>query len=865
MTVFWRILKAFALAAAWLLALQLTVVFHLPGLLEAGTGAWPLHFHPQSVGEAIQGWSETPSNTITWSLLLSLSAVTIALVAPRQRKLAMWIIVVTVVRHLIWRACYTLDFDGPASAIPGTLLFLAEIYGAISLVLGCIQMYKPVTRRPPKASFYSGFAPTVDILIPTYSEPIEVLVRTITGCMHISYPGKRIYVLDDGRRPEVQRLCERLGCQYISRKDNRHAKAGNLNHALPSISGELVVVFDADHVPLKTFLQRTVPYFIDPKLAFVQTPQHFCTPDPFQRNLMAEKDLENEQDLFYHVIMPGMDHLDAVTFAGSGTLFRRAALDEVDGFAVETVTEDLHTGLRLHNAGWKSLYVNEDLASGLAPETFEDFLAQRVRWCQGAIQIFRLENPLKLKSLSWSQKLSYFNALWYFFQAIPRLIFLCAPLIYLLFGVVTIHAYYLEVMSYYLCYFIVSSVGYTQITGNFRQTQWSELYETALSFHLAVITVLTLINPYKASFKVTPKGKTQAGLSLKIGLILPHALLLGLCVAGLGMGVVRAHENAQHAGMVLWNFFWTGYNMLLLLCAILSAVNRPQKRNFPRIKREIPVAVQTELGLVSGHTLILSQGGATVLLDEPIPVSGSLILTLNDEALRLQSRLTARVVHSGVNLDGRHQINVRFLELTPALEENLIRHTFTAANTWEDYHRITPPVQSIWNLLKTPMRWLKTREQAKYRFAPRFTFERMCAIADENNRFLGVGRMVNLSESGARLELPANLDFLPVMRPLKLHFQWDEARPGEAEELLFQVVSPQQKEGNMHAYGVVFPSLSPEQHQRMVRNLYQRQKRAGDFVDVQEARRRFSAYLAEHWHLDFGLLEKETLSQALAS
>lgn len=455
----------------------------------------PGDFHPQTVALALQYWDSRPTLAVFISAFLAFSSIIIATKLPEYRRIAMLIALITVVRHFYWRITETLTFDNPASAAFGVLLFGAELYGVVSILLGFYQMYRPVLREPPEMKAITGFEPSVAILIPSYIEPEDVLFRTLVGAMAIEYPNKKVYLLDDSRRDAIKTLCAELGCEYITRATNEHAKAGNLNNALQQIESDLIVVFDADHVPVRSFLQRTVPYFVDQKLAYVQTPQHFATADPFQRNLIAERDIANEQDLFYHVILPGMDSRDTVTFAGSGTVFRRKALDEINGFAVETVTEDIHTGLRLHSRGWKSIYVNEDLAAGLAPETFSDFLNQRLRWARGATQVFVIENPLMKSGLSLSQKLCYFNALWYFLHGLPRLVFLMAPIMYLLFGIVTIHANHWDVLSYYLCYFIVCSVAYTQVSGRVRQTTWSELYETAFCMYMALVTFMELFQP----------------------------------------------------------------------------------------------------------------------------------------------------------------------------------------------------------------------------------------------------------------------------------------------------------------------------------------------------------------------------------
>lgn len=167
------------------------------------------------------------------------------------------------------------------------------------------------------------------------------------------------------------------------RPDNKHAKAGNLNHALGVTDSELIAIFDCDHVPVRSFLQMTVGWFLkDPKLALVQTPHHFFSPDPFERNLGSFRRRPNEGELFYGLIQDGNDMWNAAFFCGSCAVLRRTALESIGGFAVETVTEDAHTALRMHRQGWSSAYLSIPQAAGLATESLSAHIGQRIRWAR---------------------------------------------------------------------------------------------------------------------------------------------------------------------------------------------------------------------------------------------------------------------------------------------------------------------------------------------------------------------------------------------------------------------------------------------------------------------------------------------------
>jgi cellulose synthase (UDP-forming) len=369
---------------------------------------------------------------LLFQAVVSLVLVVVALLSvtlfPKARNWVMILTVGVVLRHLLWRGFDTLDLTTPLTATLSLLIYGAEIISFFALILGYFQMWGQTDHKPTDISMFApDQLPSVDVMICTYNEPISVLYRSVTGAASIDYPKKTVYLLDDGNRAEVADMAARLGVQYISRDDNKHAKAGNLNNALANTSGDLVVVFDADHVSCKSFLAETVGFFLDEKLAFVQTPQHFFTPDPFQRNLAAEGTINNEQDLFFHVIQPGNDYWGSAFFAGSGAIFRRQALVDVGGFATETITEDTHTGLRLHAKGWKSKFYNRDLAAGMAQDSFGDFVKQRLRWARGMTQIFCVDNPILTGGLSLAQRLCYLSGIYYFFSGLPRLIFLISP------------------------------------------------------------------------------------------------------------------------------------------------------------------------------------------------------------------------------------------------------------------------------------------------------------------------------------------------------------------------------------------------------------------------------------------------------
>ena len=220
-------------------------------------------------------------------------------------------------RYLVWRAAVTLNLASPLHSAVSVILFAAEIYGYLSIVLYYFQALKPVENTAPIPE--RDQLPTVDVFVTIYNEPTHILYRTLVCCEALDYPKERlkIWVFDDGGRDAVKSMADKFGFGYLTRADRLHAKAGNLNNAMASTSGELIVTLDTDHLPVRSFLKETVGFFLDHKVALVQLPHHFYNPDVFQHNLHLDNDLVHEQDLFFQVIQPGRQRSNSVMYAGS--------------------------------------------------------------------------------------------------------------------------------------------------------------------------------------------------------------------------------------------------------------------------------------------------------------------------------------------------------------------------------------------------------------------------------------------------------------------------------------------------------------------------------------------------------------------
>jgi cellulose synthase (UDP-forming) len=566
------------------------------------------------------------------------------------------------------------------------LLVLAELYAFITLFLGYFQTLRPLRRRPVPLPEDSRTWPVVDVFIPTYNEPLSVVRSTVIAALAMDYPSEKmnVFVLDDGRREEFREFAAQVGAGYITRDNNHHAKAGNINHALQITRGELVAIFDCDHAPTRTFLQATLGWFFrSRRLAMVQTPHHFYSPDPFERNLNQFRKIPNEGELFHRFIQDGNDLWNASFFCGSCAVLLRRALSDIGGIAVETVTEDAHTALRLQRRGWETAYINIPQAAGLATESLAAHIGQRIRWARGMVQILRLENPLFVSGLTFSQRLCYLNATTHFLFALPRLIFLTVPLVYLVLGKVNIYGYSLALLAYALPHIILSTLTNSRIQGRHRFSFWNEIYEVILAPYILLPTLLALINPRLGKFNVTSKGGIVRRSFFDRRIALPYVLLLALNLFGVYKAGQRYFADPAHHDVVIMNSAWTIYNVVILSVAASVAWERRQRRSQVRVDLRVPFSLYTADGLaLTGTSSQLSLRGAAGKFDAPVRLTRGSRVTLMFDGPDSRCEIPALVVQSR-----RRSQHFFFPALNPHQEQYLVNLVYSRPEAWVYWHR----------------------------------------------------------------------------------------------------------------------------------------------------------------------------------
>ncbi len=585
-------------------------------------------------------------------------------------------------RYLYWRLTETLAFEQGLDAFFSSGLMAAEVYAWLVLVLGYFQTIWPLGRKPVAMPPDVDRWPTIDILIPTYNEPLKVVKPAVLAALALDWPRDKITIsiLDDGRRDEFRAFAEEAGVRWITRADNRHAKAGNINAALKLTDGELVAIFDCDHIPTRSFLQMTVGWFLkDPKLAMLQTPHHYFSPDPFERNLGTHRRVPNEGELFYGLVQDGNDLWNAAFFCGSCAVLRREALLKVGGIAVETVTEDAHTALKMHRRGYTTAYINLPQAAGLATESLSAHVGQRIRWARGMAQIFRIDNPLLGRGLSLAQRLCYANAMLHFFYGLPRLVFLTAPLAYLFLEAHVINASALMIAAMALPHLVHANMTNSRVQGRFRHSFWAEVYETVLAWYILRPTTVALLNPKAGTFNVTPKGGLVEERYVDWQIAKPYLFLLLLNLAGLAVGVLRLFWwPAPETETIVLNLVWTIYNLIILGSAMAASYEARQVRGSHRVALDMPATLRLADGRVlPARTTDVSEGGLRLKLEDPVLLDARTVLQVVLYRRGAESAFDARVVDTEAG-----HLRLQFEPMSLQQETALVQCTFARADAW---------------------------------------------------------------------------------------------------------------------------------------------------------------------------------------
>ncbi len=667
-----------AIAASWFLGnAHVTELFVQLHLVQSNPPQWLM---PPQFGNKYYLFLPTIALFLAAQIVMKLSP------EPQiwSRRLVGSVFLALFIRYFLWRSLCTLNFSNPLDCIFSLSLFAMEF---LAMTGGAFQMLLLFTakNRDREADKYSvavqenRYNPTVDILIPTYNEPDFIVKRTIMGCQAINYERKQVYVLDDTRRQSIKQLAADLGCNYITRADNSYAKAGNLNNALRQTSGELVVVFDADFVPTKNFLERTVGFFQQDKIALVQTPQSFYNCDPIARNLGLESVLTSEEEVFYRYLQPIKDGAGSVVCAGTSFVARRSALREIGYFATDSVSEDYFTGIRLSAKGYKLVYIDEKLSAGLAAESIGAHIDQRLRWARGTLQAFFIEsNPLIIPGLNLWQRLGHFEGLLHWFTCLPRVFFLIAPLICIFGQLTPILSTLPEIIYLFLPYYALLLTIFSWLNKGSRSIILSDVYSLIQAIPVSITVIRVMFSPFGKGFKVTPKGLARNKFNYNWSLAFPMAILLGATLISFSITLLGFPEAGFNLGLC-----WSGYNLLTMSVAMMTLLDLPKPSFYEWYDRKKEINLYGDRQVYQGMTQKISEEGVEILLNRQVYLPTDVTVELIPEVLTLSGKITRSYTKNA-----ELRAVIKFQEMSIEQHRELVEMLYCSPGQWQ--RRKTP-------------------------------------------------------------------------------------------------------------------------------------------------------------------------------
>ena len=578
---------------------------------------------------------------------------------PRLLRALALVALVWGLGYLTWRVGWSSEGTNP---VLFAMLLATEIYGLYALaILTWFSWSRPPAQRPPATP-----GRKVDVYVCTYDEAAEVVMATLAGCRALTYP-HTTYLLDDGRRPEMKAIAELAGARYLTRPDNAHAKAGNLNAALPRTEGELVLVLDADHVPMPDALDALVGYFDDERMAIVQTPHDFFNHDSVQHYVVGR----HEQSLFYRVVCPGKDRHGAAYWCGSAALISRQALLEVGGVATETIAEDFHTTIRLIRHGWRTRYHDEVLVQGLAPHDLDGYLLQRDRWARGNLAVFRLkESPLRARELSPLQRLSFLASLLAYLAPPMRLLLLLTLGVVLWTGELPMKISVVALAALWLPSVALNFGAGAALARGYMRVPESAHYEL-LTMEIYTRALRCAIVPGKTAFKVTPKqGRDGGGLDAlrKLHLVLFCTLLVaaGTAMRLLDLAGVGPLPDLPGIAAVVVPLLGL-YELRRLLATSAAVTKRRQRRLVYRFEGDAEAHLYSADAHTPARLVDASAAGVGLVAEAPLELGSepAVLLQLADATGELHEVAAKVEIRTCREVEGSFLIGATIVEIDP--------------------------------------------------------------------------------------------------------------------------------------------------------------------------------------------------------
>ncbi len=496
--------------------------------------------------------------------------------------------------YLHWRYMDTLEiFEFSAPVLWQYTFFVTEILVIVYTTWQCLTLIRFTdrtkqcdsliisNRRQPERS--------VDLFIPTYSESRAILSETIAAAKTDNYRSLTIWICDDGNRDWLRKLCKAEKVRYLSRPASEplRTKAANLHWCIPYGSGEYVVCLDADFKLKPEFITRITSFLQEPETGLVQAPQHFRNLDPVQRNLLGGTAWTEEQRFFFDIGLPSRDAWDNALCVGSCWACKRQIIDDLGGFPTDSIVEDVYFGYRVKSCGYKTVYLNECLATGLAAEDTPSYVGQRKRWCLGAINLlFDSNGPLRSKGLKLIDRVFYLELPFYWFTHIHLLLLLLAPAIYGYLGYNVFNCTTEELFTILIPKNILICTAFYWVSSGRCMPIVTPVQRMISLFHTLPAICQGLITPKIVKFTVTKKDIKHSGRTFHWRIATPFIIIGIMTVLATLKTFSQNYSEFYWSDYVAYNALLTAYSLITVFLCCLVCVDKPlpksnKKSNIP--------------------------------------------------------------------------------------------------------------------------------------------------------------------------------------------------------------------------------------------------------------------------------------------
>jgi len=467
-----------------------------------------------------------------------------------------------------------------------------------------------------------GDFPPVDIFICTYDEPLEILERSILTALALDYPDATVWVLDDTRRGWLREYCAEAGARYITRADNKDAKAGNMNNGLALTAAQtnapVILVLDADFAPRRDFLKRTVGLLLNPDVAVVQTPQFYYNPDPIQHNLLAAQSWVDDQRFFFDIFQPAKDAWGCAFCVGTSFIVRRDRLNEIGGFPSQAISEDINLTYTMLARGYETWWLNEKLSIGLSAEGIPEYITQRARWCLGTIQVALLrDGPLFGSGFTLTQRWHYLHGVLNWLCKPFMVLLLVAPPIYWFAGIPAFEADYLSFLRYGMPALLSQIIYMAWISRSRTLPLFMEATHAVTAFAISATLLSAVVKPFGRPFKITDKGGDRSAPRVHWKLASVFGLISLSSAASVVWAFVSPYAASEISSLDFFNLIWAGIAMLIAFIAFLVCFELPRGEALFAVDE----AAQLALGdnVIAGHVTGLSTSGAQMSFARNLP------------------------------------------------------------------------------------------------------------------------------------------------------------------------------------------------------------------------------------------------------